>query len=122
MSEKDNIYKDQWHDYKQFISCFGTTKIMPTDIDFCVERNGKFLIIEFKTVGKPISVGQDILLKKLSMLPNFSVWCVHHEKTVIHHPKEYVDICIYPNKKYIPINTGALLQFIHSWFKKADES
>jgi hypothetical protein len=64
MSEKDFIeYKELFHDYFIFKECFGVTKIMPMDIDGIIERNNKFLVIEFKPSDKSISKGQHITLK-----------------------------------------------------------
>lgn len=38
--------------------CFGETKIRPTDIDGCVERNGQTLIIETKAPNVSVPMGQ----------------------------------------------------------------
>ena len=40
--------------------------LMPSNIDMVIERNGKFLFGEWKKEGEKISLGQEIMLKKLA--------------------------------------------------------
>ena len=58
--------------------CFGG-KIRPTDIDGIVERNGHFLIFEWKRDGVPIPLGQKILFEKLTIHEDITVFVVWHE-------------------------------------------
>ena len=48
--------------------------VYPSDIDGVLERNGQFLILEWKhhTVTK-IPLGQDLMYRRLSQLPDFKV-------------------------------------------------
>lgn len=48
-----------------FCDCFGG-KISFSDIDSVVERNGYFLVIEWKRKSAPLLMGQEILLKNLT--------------------------------------------------------
>lgn len=117
ISEKDHqFYKTPYHDFKQFTSCFGSTKIMPTDIDFMVERNGCFLVMEFKPEGKIISLGQDIMLKKLSAVPNFSVVLAYHKPCNRYEDKEFTSMKIYPSNKFKKITSADIVQFVNGWF------
>ncbi len=45
-------------DWSILNGCFGTSKISPTDIDGCIERNGRKLYLETKQPGAPIPDGQ----------------------------------------------------------------
>ena len=45
----------------------------PSNVDGIAERNGKFLIMEWKRPNERISKGQEFLLKALAKLPNFVV-------------------------------------------------
>jgi hypothetical protein len=38
---------------------------VPSNIDGIVERNGKFLVMEWKRPNEKVSIGQQILLKEL---------------------------------------------------------
>ena len=58
--------------------CFGG-KIRPTDIDGIVERNGRFLIFEWKRDGVETPVGQKILFERLTMHGDITVFVVWHE-------------------------------------------
>lgn len=51
-------------DFKDLNGLMG--KIVPSNIDMVMERNGFFLIGEWKREGEQISVGQNILLKQLA--------------------------------------------------------
>jgi hypothetical protein len=52
-------------DWAFFDGCFGTTRIRPTDIDGCVERNGKILFLEHKGPGAKLSEGQRRLFRAM---------------------------------------------------------
>lgn len=48
--------------------------IRPSDLDCVIERNGRFLVIEFKSKDAGhIKTGQRILFERMSVLENFSV-------------------------------------------------
>ena len=49
-------------------------KLLPSNVDFILERRGKFLFGEFKKPEEKLSVGQEILLQKLSRKPDFKVF------------------------------------------------
>lgn len=55
----------------------------PSDLDAIVERNGHFLVVEFKSkLWRPerdgrIGVGQRIMLERMSQIPNWTVYVVH---------------------------------------------
>ncbi len=48
-------------------------KIVPSNIDMVVERNGFFLVGEWKRHNEKISMGQNILLKQLARQDKFLV-------------------------------------------------
>jgi len=52
-------------DWDFLLPAFEGTKIEPMDIDAAVERHGKVLLIETKSPGKAIPLGQEITLKTL---------------------------------------------------------
>lgn len=49
-------------------------KLLPSNVDFILERRGKFLFGEFKRPDEDLSVGQKILLEALSRKPGFNVF------------------------------------------------
>jgi hypothetical protein len=49
-------------------------KLMPSNVDFILERRGKFLFGEFKKPDEEMSLGQNILLQALSRKPGFKVF------------------------------------------------
>ena len=48
-------------------------KLLPSNLDMVLERNGYFIVGEWKRPSERISLGQEILLKSLSAMPNFLV-------------------------------------------------
>ena len=48
-------------------------KFAPSDIDMIYERKGKFLVAEWKKPNEDVSGGQDILLKALAKIEEFTV-------------------------------------------------
>lgn len=61
----DDYYMDGVWDWGILRGCFGDTKIEPTDIDGCVERNGHKLFLETKRPGIELPRGQEITLDSL---------------------------------------------------------
>lgn len=49
------------------------SNFVPSNIDGIAERNGKFLVMEWKRPNEKVSKGQQILLQKLASVPNFTV-------------------------------------------------
>ena len=60
-------------DFKDLNNIEGMGKIVPSNIDMMVERNGWFLVGEWKREGEAISMGQKILLRQLATQPKFLV-------------------------------------------------
>jgi hypothetical protein len=50
-------------------------KFLPSDLDMIYERNGKFLVVEWKKPDEALTInsGQEILLKALASNPAFTV-------------------------------------------------
>lgn len=46
---------------------------VPSNIDGIAERNGKFLVMEWKRPNEKVSDGQRILLQRLANVPKFTV-------------------------------------------------
>jgi hypothetical protein len=51
-------------------------KKLPSNIDMVLERNGYFLIGEWKRENELLSQGQLIMLKRLAQAPRFSVFII----------------------------------------------
>lgn len=49
---------------------------IPSNIDGILERNGQFLVLEWKRRNEKISKGQEILLKALAKTPCFTVMII----------------------------------------------
>lgn len=94
---------------------------VPSNIDGIVERNGKFLVLEWKKPGEKISMGQKILLQALAANPNFIVIIVNgstDNETVV---TSFFMLTL----KGIPYKRGTSLEclktFYREWYKWAND-
>jgi hypothetical protein len=94
-------------------------RIMPSDIDFIIERKSKFLVAEWKRPEEALPIGQKILMKNLAEVYGFTVLLV------IGHS----DITTVVDKFYQIIMSDAILMgegidsfraFINNWYDYAD--
>lgn len=63
-------------DFTQLIGIIESNpKFLPSDLDMIYERNGKYLVVEWKKPDEALTVnsGQEILLKALANNPAFTV-------------------------------------------------
>jgi hypothetical protein len=67
-------------DWSFLIDCFIGTNIKPMDIDAIIEKNGNFLVIETKSKGIPIPLGQQITFEALWELGVFSILFIYGKK------------------------------------------
>lgn len=51
-------------------------RFLPSNLDMILERHQQFFIGEWKRQNEQISKGQFILLSKLSLVPNFTVYVI----------------------------------------------
>jgi hypothetical protein len=102
--------------------CFGNTRIRPTDIDGCVERNGHFLYFETKRPGAHIPFGQ-LLTYRGWVNKGDSVIVIWGEKnkpqrlqvfTPRHRPPD--------GKVYAYADVTKLRQLVGQWFDLVDRN
>lgn len=115
-------YKQVYHDFDILKGCFGGSKIMPTDVDCVIERNRKFLFIEFKPDKQQVPVGQGILLTRLSKVKDMTVVVVWHKYCEQHSTKVPVAMQELPNGELLLINTGDFREYVSNWYEKANQS
>ena len=61
-------------DYAEFKGLIPTNPyLVPSNVDGILERNGQFLILEWKRPGEKVSDGQRIMLQALASKPDFIV-------------------------------------------------
>ena len=65
-------------DYAEFKGVIpNNPNLVPSNVDGILERNGKFLILEWKRQGEKVSVGQKIMLQTLAAKPDFMVLIIY---------------------------------------------
>ncbi len=92
-----------------------------SDIDMIYERKGKFLVAEWKKPNEDVSGGQDILLKALAKIEEFTVIkvCGYSEDTRL---TVYDFYYLKPSGIWAYVGQGKerLTTFIQNWYAKAD--
>ena len=68
----DNYVAALW-DWSCFNDCFGNSRIRVSDLDGIVERNGKFLVLEVKSHGASVPIGQQRMFNAMAETGAFTV-------------------------------------------------
>ena len=108
-------------DYSEFKGLIPTNlHLVPSNVDGILERNGQFLILEWKRPGEKVSDGQRIMLQALAAKPSFMVVIIYgntDNETII---DSYW--LLTPEGK--PVKTGigfeSFKQFYRLWYSFAD--
>jgi hypothetical protein len=92
-------------------------RVAPMDVDFMLERNGQFLVIENKPGGAPIPMGQRITLKAL-VRQGMDVWVAWEQEDGKHVEVGVMDK--HGNVNFIDRMTVAKLKNkVSEWFSAA---
>ena len=108
-------------DYADFKGLIPTNQyLVPSNVDGILERNGQFLIFEWKRPGEKISEGQRIMLQALAAKPSFMVVIIYgntDNETVV---ESYWVLT--PEGKPVKSGTGfeSFKQFYRQWYELAD--
>lgn len=102
-------------DWALLDGCFGDTKIRPTDIDGCVERNGQFLWLEAKAPGAPVPTGQRIVLERLAKRGD-TVFILHGDRGTVEHMKKLTPF----GETEFEANNDTCRGQVTAWFRHAD--
>lgn len=100
--------------------CFGDTKIKVMDIDGAIERNGKFLFIETKSLdaSEDIPMGQHIFFKMLVKNNGFIVIVVWGDKDNPVRAKTYTINSI---SEPFDCDIDKLKDMVSQWFEYANK-
>ena len=106
-------------DYSEFKSLIPNNAV-PSNVDGILERNGQFLILEWKRPGEKVSEGQRIMLQALAAKPSFMVVIIYgntDNETVI---DSYW--LLTPEGKPVKSGIGfeSFKQFYRQWYELAD--
>ncbi len=100
--------------------CFGKTGIRVTDIDGMVERNGRFLVIETKSNGANIPIGQQRMFQAMADDGKFTVivvWGDANQPTKMRITAHNGTRVVIVEK---PANIEDLQDAVKRWFVYAD--
>ena len=110
-------YKNSLWDWSVLDGCFGDTRIRPTDIDGCIERKGKFLVLETKGVGVEVKQGQKMTFDAMIKTGVISIVVIWGEPG---SPKEILLITRKISRTYQNANMDTLRNIVSRWFSYAD--
>ena len=95
-------------------------KFCPSDLDGIAERNGKFLVLEWKRSQEKVSFGQQRMLQALAAQPNFIVLIVRGDTDNGINIQEF--FLVQPHGHCIKIGTTkqSFIDYYKQWFEWAD--
>ena len=108
-------------DYGEFKGLIpNNPNVVPSNVDGILERNGQFLILEWKRLGEKVSNGQKIMLQALAAKPSFMVVIIYgntDNRTIV---DSYWTLT--PEGKPYKAGTGfeSFKQFYRQWYELAD--
>jgi hypothetical protein len=108
-------------DYSEFKGLIPTNlNLVPSNVDGILERNGQFLILEWKRPKEKISEGQRIMLQALAAKPSFMVVIIYgntDNETVI---DSYWVLTLEGKPVKAGIGFDSFKQWYRQWYELAD--
>jgi len=95
-------------------------KVYPGDLDGILERNGRFLAIEWKhesVTYETIPQGQRILLERLNNIPEFTVAVVYGD-----YETWAVSGIQWIGGKRVPFDNDSLKEWMREWWRYANKN
>lgn len=93
-------------------------KVAPTDLDFVLERRGRFLVLEFKPAGASLPLGQRLTLKQL-VRAGMDVWVVWGEDL------DFIQVGAVDKRGDVPfvadMTVNRLKRYVADWFKEVSD-
>ena len=96
-------------------------KLLPSNLDMVIERFGNFLVGEWKRPSEKISLGQEILLKRLATKEDFTVLLIEGDTDdgmVVHKIEAFTKD---GGLVHIGKDVNALKGFIRFWYEHAEK-
>jgi hypothetical protein len=96
-------------------------KLLPSNLDMVIERFGNFLIGEWKRPSEKISLGQEILLKRLATKEDFTVLLIEGDTDdgmVVNKIEAFTKD---GSLVHIGDDVNALKGFIRFWYEHAEK-
>lgn len=116
INNADLYMRGVW-DWAILDGCFGETRIKPTDIDGCVERNGHALILETKQPGANIPTGQKIMFSNMAKTGFASVIVIWGDTN---SPQEMMLFHGETIEDRRPVTLDGLRERVSKWFEWAN--
>lgn len=108
-------------DFAGLAGCIPTNpRAIPCDIDMALERNGHFLVGEWKRAGETFGGGQYRMLEALAKAPKFIVLLIEGDTDEEMMVRSFDRLC--PSGKRIKCGSSRddLILFIRRWYSWAD--
>ena len=112
-------YVEKLWDWGIFDGCFGTTRIGVSDLDGIVERKGKFLVIEAKSPGAKVPLGQMRMFRAMADTEVITVLGLWGDPSA---PKRLQGISKSGPSKVIDCDLDRARGFVSNWFDMANQS
>lgn len=104
-------------DFTPFVGMIESNpKFLPSNLDMVLERNGNFIVAEWKRHGEKISLGQQRVLQALANVPGFIVLIITGDTddglrvSQVHQVKANGDLCA------VCDSPDALMEKLRHWY------
>ena len=97
------------------------SKLLPSNLDMVIERFGHFLVGEWKRPSEKISMGQEILLKRLATKDDFVILLIEGDTDngMVVHKIEAINED--GSLKHIGDDVETLKKFIRFWYERVEK-
>lgn len=106
-------FMDNTPDWSIFNGAFSNKKVRIGDLDGAIERAGHLLILEVKSPGKSIPLGQSIMFKNLSKAGTATVFVLWGKNDVYNAMRVYTEDGKY--REYEDIDNDFIEELIQKW-------
>jgi len=103
-------FMDNLWDWEILDGCFGKTTMGVSDLDGIIERHGQFLVLETKSTGKSIPIGQVRIFEAMARMKNFTVLVVWGDPGYPNRMQEW------PHKPH-EADRSTLQQAVRDWYE-----
>ena len=97
-------------------------RFLPSNLDMVYERKGWFLVCEWKRTNEKLSIGQEILLRRLCAVPKFCVLLITGDTD---DGMQISDIrLIAKTGELVPVGSSVedLKTFVRTWYKHVTDN
>lgn len=104
-------------DFTPFVGVIESNpKFLPSNLDMILERNGNFIVAEWKRHGEKISLGQQKVLQALAVVPRFVVLVITGDTDDGLRVSRVDRVTVDGGLEFVCDSADALLERLRNWY------